>query len=281
MATYSLTDLNGEEWTFDPASPLGLRYVKGIDGVEFDLDTAHGVDQRGVTVKGIDYKAGAISLGVNVHPARLGITGDDAVEILSTWRDGLGEGESVRGDNQMLFTVEDTGRFQLVRLAKVAGPADWEKMRYAGFFFDEIVLQYDESDWRTAPVDVTFTAAEFSSATVSSKGTTPSWPWFELTGPITNPTLGINGESVALPSLTAGQSLTIDTDPNWYSITDQTGADKTFTVTSMALTAGTDDRWRTQVPARTDDIPVTITGTGTTGATSLQVVVPQLFRSAL
>lgn len=281
MATYLLRDLNGVEWEFVRPSPLYLHSVEGVDGAEFGLDTAHGVDQRGVTVKGIDYKPGVITLGVCVSPKRLGIRGQEAVDILAEWRDGIGEGEAERGGNQMQFEIADTGRFQAVRVLK-KGPANWEQMRAAGHFLDKVKFQSDESDWRTQPEDDTFTAAQFAGATVANHGTVDSWPWFKLTGPITNPTLGIAGEAVALPTLTAGQWLEIDTDPNWYSVTDQAGADRTMDLTSLALADdGANDRWYSQAAARNPAIPVTITGTGTSGATSLRVVVPQIYRSAL
>lgn len=82
-----------------------------------------------------------------------------------------------------------------------------------------------------------------------------------------------------LPNLTAGQYLEIETEPNWYQVTDQTGTDRTWDLYTLA--DGDDDRWRQFAPARTPEIPVTITGTGTSGATSLRVVVPQIYRSPL
>lgn len=110
-------------------------------------------------------------------------------------------------------------------------------------------------------------------------GTVESWPWFKLTGPIANPTLGINGEAVALPSIGAGDWLEIETDPNWYAVTDQDGEDVTFSIFELA--DGDDDRWRNTVKPRGVANPVTITGTATSGATKLYVVVPQIYRSAL
>ncbi|WLP90262.1 hypothetical protein [Gordonia sp. NB41Y] len=281
MATYVLTDLNGREWDFSSTCPLGLQSIKGIDGAEFGLEELHGVGQRGVTVVGSDFKAGQIQMVVKVEPWKIGLEGQDAVEILSAWRDGIGEGEVRRGDNEMSLTVIDAGgagRFQAIRLTK-KGPADWEKVQHAGFFRDELTFQSDESDWRAPPITSTFTAAQFAGAKVANHGTVDSWPWFRLTGPITSPTLGIAGEAVNLPTLAAGKTLTIETDPNWYQVTDQDGVDKTFSL--YILADGADDRWRNQAPARNTDIPVTATGTGTTGATKLEVVVPQIYRSAL
>lgn len=275
---YQLTDLNGEVWDFGDDCPLQLRYVRGIDGAEFGLDTIQGVDQRGVTVVGSTFKAGVIELGVYVWPGRIGILGADAVDLCSRWRDGLGEGEVERADRRMEFRIVDSGRFQVPRL--LSKPAvDWEKVRYAGFWLDEIKLQSDESDWRRDPLPYTFTAAQFATASIENNGTVDSWPWFKLTGPITNPILGFGGYSVKLPNLAAGQWLTIDTDPNWYAVNDQSGLDRTYELYTLA--AGGNDRWYAPAAARSDSIAITMTGGGTTAATSLEVRVPQIFRSAV
>lgn len=280
MATYEIADLNGETWTFGADSPLHMMSLKGIDGAEFSLDTLHGVNQRGVTVVGSDFKEGQIVMTVAVEPFKVGVLGTDAVDLVSRWRDGLGEGEAKRGDNEFRFYVVDSGRYQVVRLVK-RGNIDWERVKSNRFCKDELTLQSDESDWRTDPYPYTFTAAQFSGATVANDGTVDSWPWFKLTGPITNPTLGIAGEAVKLPDLTAGQYFAIETDPNWYAVTDQTGADRTWDLYTLAGNSALTDRWRTQAPARTPNIPVTVTGSGTSGATKLEVVVPQIYRSAM
>lgn len=276
---YRLTDLNGEEW-FGPGSPVGLQYVRGIDGAEFTHQTIKGVGQRGVTWLGTELAAGQIALGVLVQPGRrLGVKGQAAVNILSSWRDGIGEGEAERDGNQMRFEVVDTFRYQAVRLLQ-KGPANWEQMRVAGFFFDEIVLQADDTDWYEDPKVYAFTPTEFSTAKIANPGTVDCWVGFKLYGPITNPQLGIAGESVKLPSLSSGHWLEINTDPNWYEVTDQTGADRTFNLTTLA-SGGVNDRWRKPAPARDMAIPVTITGTGTNSNTKLEVIVPRIYRSAL
>lgn len=277
---YRLTDLNGETW-LGVDSPVGLRYVRGIDGASFEHQMIKGAGQRGATWLGKELAEGQIAIGANVQPARrLGVKGEDAVDVLSSWRDGLGEGEAERDGNQLRFELVDTDRYQLVRLLEKK-PADWEQMRVAGFFFDEIVLQADDPDWYSDPKTYTFTPAQFSGATVANPGTVDAWVGYKLYGPITNPTLGIHGEAVKLPNLTAGQWLEINTDPNWYEVTDQAGADRTFNLTTLATAGSLDDRWRKQAKARARSIPVTITGSGTSGATKLEVIVPRIYRSAL
>lgn len=280
MATYELRDLNGELWTFGRDQPIGILdgTLKGVGIAEYSLETLHGVGQRGVTVVGTDLKEGQIGFTAVIQPYQVGLRGGDAVELVSRFIDGLGQGEVERDENQARFTVVDSERFQAVRLVKL-GQVDWERVRSSRMCKVEIVLQSDESDWRTEPLDLTFAPAAFATAKVANDGTVDSWPWFRLTGPITDPTLGLDGEAVKLPNLTAGQYLEIETEPNWYQVTDQTGTDRTWDLYTLA--DGDDDRWRQFAPARTPEIPVTITGTGTSGATSLRVVVPQIYRSPL
>ncbi|AZG43441.1 hypothetical protein [Gordonia insulae] len=279
MPHYQLTDLNGETW-LQQGSPVTPQYVRGIDGAPFEHDTIHGVGQRGITVTGTDLQAGQVAIGAIVHPVRHGLADAAAVNVLSKWRDGLGEGETQRGDNQMRLRLVESDRWQVMRLAQRPGPANWDRVRYT-FILDEIVLQSDESDWRTYPLEYSFTAAQFATATVENHGTVPSWVRMRLTGPITNPRLGLLDEQVKLPNLAGGQYLEIDTDPNWYGVTDQAGVDRTMSLYTLAAVGGDDDRWRSQAPARTTGIPVNITGTSTTGATKLDVTVPQIYRSAL
>ncbi|WP_288336876.1 hypothetical protein [uncultured Gordonia sp.] len=277
---YRLTDLNGEEW-FGPDSAVGLRYVRGIDGASFEHQMIKGVGQRGRTWLGKELSENQIAIGANVHPARrLGVKGEGAVDIMSAWRDGIGEGEVERDGNQMRFELVDTGRYQAVRLFEKK-PADWEQIRVAGFFFDEVIFQADDTDWYSEPEKYTFTAAQFAGAAIANPGTVEAWVGYKLYGPITNPTLGIDGEAVKLPNLTASQWLEINTEPNWYEVTDQAGVDRTFSLTTLAAANSLDDRWRKFAKPRATSIPVTITGSGTTSATKLEVTVPRIWRNAL
>lgn len=403
MPTYRIHDLNGRVWQFGVGRALKIAAgsLKGFDGAEFSLNTLQGVGQRGVTVVGSDFKPGMIAMSVVVQPYQVGVRGGSAVEMVRQWRDGLGEGEVERNGNQLRLYVADSDRWQAIRLV-TKGQINWERVAASQMCKDDLVFQSDESDWRAEPLSETFTPAEFSTATVSSDGTVDSWPHFVLTGPITNPTLGLDGEAVRLPTLAAGHRYVIETDPNWYSVTEREdvtpwtgsksattlppstwtdllsftasgggdrkfavqhswgnnllhlapetrgvrilvdgvekarqqqtytigswsatlertinvadgdvvkiqgyaagsvysqprtvaigsasasatlsteGADRTFDLYTLA--DGSDDRWRKQVPARASDVPVTITGTGTTSATKLEVIVPQIFRSAL
>lgn len=277
---YRLHDLNGDDW-FGPTSPCGLKYVRGIDGAAVSHQMIKGAGQRGATWLGKELAENQIALGVLVHPSRrLGVKGSAAVDIMSRWRDGIGEGEAKRGDNLMRFEVVDTDRYQAIRVFEKK-PANWEQVRVSGFFLDEVVFQADDTDWYSDPETYTFTPAEFAGAAIANPGTVDAWVGFKLYGPITNPTLGIAGEAVKLPNLTAGQWFEINTDPNWYEVTDQAGVDRTFSLTTLATANSLDDRWRKPAPARNENIPVTITGSGTTSATKLEVIVPRIWRNAL
>lgn len=269
-----LTDLNGEAWILggEEHGPVRLVLAEGLEGAAFGFDSTAGARQPGITVQDRQDKESYVTLTLRLGP--LGYNGEQAVDWLREFLDGLGRGWS-RGGRLMTLECLNSGRFQQVRLAEQYASPDWTAMSWfgrVGVF--KIKLQSDESWWRTAPFDETYAAADFATATADNLGDVEAgaWPWFRLDGPITNPTLGYEGESVTLPSLAAGEWLEIETDPDAWVVRDQTGADRTWDL-------GT--RWYKTMPARTTDVPITITGTGTTGATSLRVVVPQLFHGAL
>lgn len=264
-----LTDLNGEVWAFSSRDcPVRIRTVTGLEGAPFSFDTTTGVGMPGVIVNARDDKASVVEFDVWVGPVT---KGPDAVGLLQTFINGLGRGWARNGQMLLLKSL-DTERFQQARLAEPIESPNWAQMFHVGRTSLKFKLQSDESWWRTDPVDVTFTPAGFAAAAVANGGDEDSWPWFKLTGPITNPKLGLVDEEITIPfNLSAGQTLEIQTDPDWWQVTDQTGADRTWSI---------GDRWRQKAPARTPDIDVNISGTGTTAATSLRVVVPQLFHGA-
>ncbi|QFP96990.1 minor tail protein [Gordonia phage Suerte] len=267
-----LTDLYGEDWDLSaPDCPVRLKTVKGIDGAEYELDTTTGVGQAGFSVVGRDDKESVIELEVWVGPVN---PGDEALDLLRRWRKGLGRGLA-RGGKLMRLEAQATGRFVMVRLAAKPETPLYSTMFHVGRCADAVKLMSDESWWRTDPFDKTFTSAQFSSIKVPNHGDEDSWPWYRITGPISNITIGMAGETVTLPAscnLTAGQTLEIDTDPDRWSVKHSAAGDRTWKV---------GQRWRVKAPAGEPKIPVTITGTAITSATSLRVVVPQLFHGAL
>jgi hypothetical protein len=92
-----------------------------------------------------------------------------------------------------------------------------------------------------------------SNATVDNPGDDDSWPLWEIQGPITSVTVGVNGRTVVAPvTLLAGDTLLIDTNP-----TAQTALKNGVDVfTSLTATD-----WAPIPPG--DGIPLTISITGT------------------
>lgn len=271
LPNLELTDLNGEAWPFSaPGCPIRLVTVTGLEGADFSFDTSAGVGQPGVTVVARDDEESYVECEVWVGPLP---KGDGAVQVLRDFLHGLGRGWSRAGRLMRLESL-DTGRFQMVRLAERPASPDWARMFYAGMTDLNFKLMSDESWWRKHPVDRTFTADGFATAAVSNEGDVErgAWPWFRIDGPITNPVLGLMDEQVEIPiSLSVGEWLEVQTDPDEWLIVDHTGTDRTW---------GT-QRWHQTAPAETHVIPVNISGSNLSSATRLRVVVPQLFHGAL
>ncbi len=72
----------------------------------------------------------------------------------------------------------------------------------------------------------------------------------------------------------SGQKLVVQSDPDWWQVDLINGG----TVTDKSWMG---ERWHQQAPEDTTGIPFTFTGSGTSGATSIRVVIPQLFWTAL
>ena len=267
--TCVLTDVFGNEWPFNQGgSRVRLKYVN-LDGADFDFDDLEGVNQAGVTNSSIKYKPGSITAGVRIDGGK---GGADARSLLADWRRANGVGGARRAGGQpMRFTILETGRFQEVRLVGFKNPPDYVKIHAVGRAYDEVEWRSDETWWRADPYVFTFSAAQFASAKIGNDGDIDTWVHYKLDGPITNPKLGINGELISLPTLTAGQWLDIETNPDYWAIWDQAGFDRSWI----------GERWHKKAPADTADIPISITGTGTSGATKLTVTVPQMYWAAL
>ena len=278
-----LEDLNGRVWALsDAESPIriavdgksGVAKIRGLQGSPWKLEATAGVQQPGVTViSRIDDKS-IVSMELRCG----GGDPDDVVDEVREFADGLGRGVA-RGGRMMRLTCLDSDRFQEVRLAELV-EFDWTRLASIGLQTVQLALQSDESWWRSTPVDKTFTASEFAGARVKNASTTDlgSWPWFRIEGPITNPTLGFDGEQVTVPiTLSAGQWVEIETDPDAWSVRNHAGVDLTW-----APSVGY--RWHKRVPPRSTKnggAPLHISGAGTSSETRVRVVVPQLFEAAL
>lgn len=273
--TFTLTDFWGEDWTLGVWTPgrrqigIRLRSITGLAGAPHSFDEIQGANTDGVIVRGRKDEANTLAMVCLVdYPGG----GYNARDYLMTWRRALGRGLARDPNSPPLrLTVEDSGRWQDIRLLTAADPDLRGITSSAGRAIDELTFRSDLSWWRADPYTASFNAAQFASATVDNDGDVDTWPSYRLTGPITNPKLGLLGELISLPTLTAGQYLDIETDPDYWSIVDQSGADRSWI----------GQRWETRAPANTDGITVSITGTGTSGATKLDVTVPQYYWAAI
>ncbi len=266
---YVLECWNGQVWEFNnPACPLSLRTdPTGLEGAAFQFDDQKNVGQAGVTMRDRMDDPNFVGLDVKIGPVTPGV---GAVELLRKWRHSLGRGKQIG----RFHTITDFGgdRFQDIRLGSALAPPNLTLMQDAGVILSEpVVLRSDESWWRRRPVERTFAPAQFATATVETDSDEPVWPHIVITGPITLPTIGWMGEAVPLPTIAAGDRWTIETDPDWFQINDSTGADRSWI----------GRRWYKQIPAGRRTVPITITGTGTSSATKVEITVPQLHWAAL
>lgn len=269
MAEYALHTWNGRVWRFnDPTCPLSLhRDPTGLEGAAFTPDDQTNVGQAGVTFKARDDAPNLIGLDVKVGPLD---PGEQAVWWLKDWRHSLGR--MIHLHTFHAHTPWGGDRFQRVRLAEKLAPPNLYQMRHSGVILhDEVVLRSDESWWRKTPVVKTFDPADFVSASVVSESEEDVWPHIVITGPITAPVIGWGTDNtVPLGDIPAGDTVTIDTDPDWWQITNSAGDDLSWV----------GDRWYQPIPAvdpGPQTVPIVIQGTATTAATSVTFTVPQLF----
>lgn len=263
---YILETAGGQVWEFnDPACPLSLHTdPTGLEGAKYTFDDQQNVNQAGVTFKARNDDPNFIGLDVKVGPVA---KGDTAEELLTTWRQSLGRGTELH----TFHSIGPNGdKFQVVRLmGDSLAPLNLTQMRTAGVLLhDKAVLRSDETWFRKTPAEAEFLAAGFGTASIDSVSDEPVWPYMVLTGPITNAVIGWEGETVAVGTVPNGDKWTINTDPDFWQITNLAGVDKSWI----------GDRWRKQIPAGDVTVPLTITGTGTSGVTKLEMTLPQLFR---
>lgn len=270
--TVELTDFLGRTWDLTPGrtgprpteGSVRYRTITGLAGAPYSFDELQAATTDGVIVRGRKDEANVIELSCWIDYPRGGL---DARDWLIEWRRGLGRGLARDENSPPLRLRINDSRWQDVRLIAPKNEPQLELIMAYGRAADEITVRQDLSWWRGTPVTRSFTAAQFAGATIANRGDEATWPTYRLTGPITSPKLGLDGELVSLPTLTAGQYLDIETDPDSWQVTDQAGNDRSWIGV----------RWLKQAPARTTAVPVSITGTGTSGATRLDVSLPQMF----
>ncbi|QHB37246.1 minor tail protein [Gordonia phage Gudmit] len=273
---FRFTGWDGEDYSFgDSGCPLRLRNIDGIGGSPNEFVDVAGAGQAGVTFIDLTEQPNVITLDLKFGPLLHDepIKGAAAVEAYSQWRRSLGRGRKVGK-----FECLDTGRYQWVRpVLGQTSPYNLRDVHNVGFVAEErTVLRSDESYWRTDPFDQTFDYG--SPIAVDNLGDDPSWAWFQITGPITAPTIGIGGETITIKkqdgttlTLAAGKTLTVQTDPDWWEVKDSDGVDHSWLGT----------RWHNRIPEESVGVPITFSGSGTSSATKIRVVVPQLYWTAL
>lgn len=285
--SFTLTGVDGSVWPFvgrdecSLATPLRLgKTPGGLSGAPGKHDDDQNVDQAGVTWRSKMFGPNVISLrSVRFGPVARGV---DALDRWLQFCDAFGDGRQL-GDFHALTLRNGTeqDRFQYWRLLSELPDPDHMQVINTGFVnVGDIDVRSDESWWREKPVDVSFTPAQFAGATVANLCDDDVWAYWEIVGPITNPTIGLAGESITiLVTVPAGQSWKINTDPNNFSVRDGANVDRSWLR----------HYWRKKSPRRTatvlnngtTDIPLALGGTGTNSNTRIRLVLPQVYRSAL
>lgn len=250
------------------------RTPTGIMGGTFTSVDRANRGQAGVTWFGQEDEPTFHDLVVHFGPMP---PGDDAVSYYFAFMKALGRGRHVN----TFYSISDGGgeRFQLVRQIGEAGPSDevvsllWN----VGYARQTFKLRSDETWFRQKPQKRTFLAAAFAGAKIPNKGDVGSWPKYTVYGPITNPILGVAGESVEVKLadgddliIPAGEHWTFETDPEFAYIHDNDGLDAWWQVGNVG--------WYVRAPELTKTgVPLTLGGTGTDGTTKIEVELPQLF----
>lgn len=253
-------------WAFNtPGCPLRLASTPtGLGGAPRKHVRQTNARQKGATWRGTTYDINSIGLDVRVGPVKPGRT---AVELHSEWRDSLGTGEQV-GEFHVFGPRGE--RWQYVRLDEAMPDPDLTGLEWNGVTTERVKLSSDSSLWMAHPVVLPLTPAEFPGARIRNGGDVDSALAWELTGPGTF-TIGTPTEHHKLPAIPAGETWTVDTDPDNPSIRDQTGRDRWDEVGIVA--------WYEPVPAgRTVDLTLTVTGSGS--GTRAVVRLPQLHTRA-
>jgi hypothetical protein len=282
-----MVGVDGSEFPFvtigEESFETPLRLAKdpgGLGGAPGRHDDDQNVDQAGVTWRARMFEPNVLTLPIRFGPLD---AGEAALDRYCEYRDAMGDGRQV---GEFHVTSVRRGirrdRFQYWRLPDGALPeANYSAAVNVGFVDEgDVQLRSDESWWRQVPVEKTWTPAQFAGASVPNVCDDDVWPYFEITGPITNPTFGVAGESITiLTTISAGQVWKINTDPNRFQILNAAGVDVSWVRAY----------WRKRAPRRTaaslnngtSDVPVTLGGSGTSAATRVKIVLPQVFRSAL
>lgn len=279
---YRLESWDGSEWNFGaPGAPAVItaqtrlgRTPTGVGGGAFKHVDQANRGQAGVTWYGMENEPTFHELLIRLGPMP---PGDPAVAYWHAWRHALGRGAKV---STFYLTSGGGGeRFQRVRQFAVPNQATVNELWNIGYAEEVITLRSDETWFRKAPATDSFVPAEFATATIANLGNEPSWPKYKVFGPITNPVLGIAGESVTVHeadgtdfTIANGNWVEFQTDPQIAYIRDQTGAEITWNL-SFTGPGG----FYTPAPVDPDPIALSLNGIATGAATKIDVELPQLY----
>lgn len=253
-------------------SHLKLRSLNGLTGADLKNAFLSTVAQAGASFNGTSHGQNEWTIEVTSRGSVM--TSAQAVGEYSRWRTTLGRGELIT----LVVHSENGGiRRQDVRLNDQRMPQLDIGLLTAGKVFTEASKVISESSWfYSDDATETFTAAEFATAKLDNFSDIDAPLVFEVTGPITDLTLGVD-EAVALSGavVPAGETWVVDTNPNLPRVYDKaTGANK---LRSVYDAVGHAFVWNNNLPAWASEHPVTIGGTGTTGDTRVKVVIPQRY----
>lgn len=271
---WELVGVDDVLWQFNqPGCPLRLvSDPTGVAGAPFKNVRLQNVSQAGSTWVGRNDEIMPVTL--EVHSKGSGLKGDAAVALWSDWRATLG-----RGDETLILRGISPGggtREQVIRLESCNGDANFDQMYVSGYFREKATLASDESWFRKSELHLTFAAAGFGAASINNVADIEAPARYKVTGPITAPVIGTVDESVTLTGTTisAGQSVEINTDPENPYIKDVASGINLWP--DVWENKGSPVYWRKMIPKGTKAFA--FGGSGTTGATQIEVFLPQLYR---
>lgn len=115
-------------------------------------------------------------------------------------------------------------------------------------------------DAESAPPFYISRGSSFATASISNDGDVEAWPVWTVQGPCTTATVGVGASTITIPvTLSAGQSITLDTDPRVQQAFRENGTEVTAALTTVAFAPIPEGEAR--------PLNVTMTGTGTVSAT--------------
>lgn len=262
---YEFIGVDGSRWPFDSLlCPVRLAETPtGLGGAPFKNQRIANARQAGADWIGRDDEINIIGLKVRLGPMR---PGRPARQVFRQWRKALGYADEV-GEFHVYMGSEHF--WQEVRAEELNQDPAVDLLDDIGWMEEQVKLASDLSWWFAPDVVETFKPSEFVNPKITNEGDVDSFLRYEITGP-GKFTIGVGGDAVNLPQISAGQKWLIDTDPENPYIRSGSGADAWQSVGVQRFTK--------PVP-RSSTTPILISSTLTNEATSrVKVTLPQLYR---